>query len=222
MLCTVTFHFQLHLCFFVAFKWFKLVETRFTVAEVMVHSIVIVSRCVRFCCASTMNRLNFPMQLTRRMTSTEAVSQQERIPSPPLDGTKIYEPKIVNIVDNISKLTLREVADLNELLKTTLNIQDIAVAAPVAQGVAAAKDESQDEEKTPEKDEFAVKLTGFNATDKIKLIKALKIAKPDLNLVQAKKFVESVPQVLVEHVSKEESENIKKTLEEAGGKVEIV
>ena len=164
-----------------------------------------------------------PLQCVLYSTSAEAATQTQPIASPPLDGTKIYEPKIIDLVDSISQLTLREVSDLNELLKTTLNIKDIAVAAPVAQaGPAAGSTPEADEEKTPERDEFSVKLVGFAAADKIKLIKALKVAKPEMNLVQAKKFVESVPQLVIEAASKEDCENMKKSLEEAGGKLEIV
>lgn len=161
---------------------------------------------------------------TIRLNSSEvAVDSSSLTPPPPLDGSKTYEPKIVGLVDSISNLTLREVADLNELLKSSLNIKDIAMAAPVLGSAAAqAPAEEEEEEKAPEKDEFAIKLVGFNAADKIKLIKALKVLKPSLNLVQAKKLVETTPQVIIDDASKEDSENIKKTLEEAGGKVEIV
>ena len=157
-----------------------------------------------------------------RLNSTEASVKPSQISPPPLDGTKVYEPKIVGLVDSISNLTLREVADLNELLKSSLNIQDIAVASPIVASAPAQAPVEAEEEKAPEKDEFAIKLIGFNAADKIKLIKALKLLKSNLNLVQAKKLVESAPQVIIEDASKEESENIKKTLEEAGGKVEIL
>jgi len=166
-------------------------------------------------------RLNNVLRNAYRMSSVDTALEAQPIPSPPLDAIKVYEPKIVNIVDNISQLTLREVADLNELLKTTLNIKDVSVAAPVAQASQTAG-ATEEEEKAPERDEFGVKLVSFAAADKIKLIKALKVVKPEFNLVQAKKFVESVPQMVIEAANKEDCENMKKDLEEAGGKIEII
>ena len=85
------------------------------------------------------------------------------------------------------------------------------MAAPAAGGAAPAA-----EEKT----EFAVVLAGFDAAAKIKVIKAVReIA--GLGLAEAKAFVESAPKALKEGVSKEDAENFKKQLEEAGAKVEI-
>ena len=71
-----------------------------------------------------------------------------------------------------------------------------------------------------EKTEFDVVLAGFDAAAKIKVIKAVReIA--GLGLAEAKAFVESAPKALKEGVSKEDAENFKKQLEEAGAKVEI-
>ncbi|XP_076821455.1 large ribosomal subunit protein bL12-like [Clavelina lepadiformis] len=167
-------------------------------------------------------RSNPVMCCTFRRLASNAAALQEEIPGPPLGSEKYYEPKIVKLVDEISSLTLREVADLNELLKSTLNIKDVAVVAASPGVAAASAEEKQEEEKVPERTEFAIKLVGFQASDKIKVIKALKAVKTSLNLVQAKKLVESIPQVIMEEVAKEECEEIKKTLEEAGGKVELV
>ena len=69
-------------------------------------------------------------------------------------------------------------------------------------------------------EEFDVVLAGFAAAAKIKVIKAVReIA--GLGLAEAKAFVESAPKALKEGVSKEDAENFKKQLEEAGAKVEI-
>ena len=88
---------------------------------------------------------------------------------------------------------------------------DKAEAAKAAGGAAPAA-----EEKT----EFDVVLAGFDAAAKIKVIKAVReIA--GLGLAEAKAFVESAPKALKEGVSKEDAENFKKQLEEAGAKVEI-
>ncbi|GFO38178.1 mitochondrial ribosomal protein l12 [Plakobranchus ocellatus] len=117
---------------------------------------------------------------------------------PPGDGTsKTYSPKIEKLVDDISQLTLLEVADLNELLKKTLNIQDAPMMAMGAMPAAAPKAEAEEEEEAPkrEKTSFSVKLVKFDAGKKVALIKEIKNSVEGLNLVQAKKFVESAPQI---------------------------
>uniref|UniRef100_F6RGQ1 39S ribosomal protein L12, mitochondrial n=1 Tax=Ciona intestinalis TaxID=7719 RepID=F6RGQ1_CIOIN len=174
-------------------------------------------------CLSAVNKssaLHTRVLLSRTATTNAAV--EEPLPPPERDNeARVFEPKIVNLVDSISSLTLREVADLNELLKSTLNIKDTPMmAAQVAAPAAAA--EAEEKQAVPEKTEFGVKLLEFSPADKIKLIKAIKAVKENFNLVQAKKFVESLPQIVKDEASKEEAEEMKKILEEAGGKVDIV
>ncbi|XP_058964377.2 large ribosomal subunit protein bL12m-like [Pocillopora verrucosa] len=143
-------------------------------------------------------------------------------PSPD-ESPKEYSEKITNIVDEISKLTLIEVADLNELLKKTLKIEGAPMmpmmgAMPVA---AAPAQEVDAEPERPPPTEFIVRLTQFDAANKVKLIKEIKNLVPGLNLVQAKKFIDELPTNVKENVSKEEAEEVKKALEAAGGTVEI-
>lgn len=146
----------------------------------------------------------------------------EPLPAPNAEGEKQYSQKIRQIVDDISQLTLLEVADLNELLKKTLKIQDAPVmavgAAPVAQ---EAKEEEEEAVAAPQKTSFNVKLTGFDADKKIGLIKEIKNLIPGTNLVQAKKFVESVPVVVKSDLVKDEAEQLQKALEKVGGKCVI-
>ncbi|XP_032230679.2 39S ribosomal protein L12, mitochondrial isoform X2 [Nematostella vectensis] len=139
------------------------------------------------------------------------------------DSQRHYPNHIKKIVDDISKLTLLEVSELNELLKVTLKIQDVPMMAAGAMAPPAAAQEaaSEEAEKEAEPTEFTVKLTGFDAAAKVKLIKEIKNLIPGMNLVQAKKFVEGLPQNVREKVNKEESEQLKKALEAAGGTVEI-
>ena len=85
------------------------------------------------------------------------------------------------------------------------------MAAPAAGAAAAAV-----EEKT----EFDVVLTGFDAAAKIKVIKAVREITGQ-GLAEAKATVEGAPKTLKEAVSKDEAENLKKQLEEAGAKVEL-
>ena len=134
----------------------------------------------------------------------------------------------MSIVDEISKMTILEVADLNELLKKKLNISDVpmmaASAAPAA-GAAAAAEAAPAEEvieaKPREKTIFTVKLASFDAGKKVALIKEVKNLLEGMNLVQAKKFVESAPQTLKEDIPKEEAEALKTALEAVGAVVEI-
>jgi large subunit ribosomal protein L7/L12 len=121
--------------------------------------------------------------------------------------------KVQEIVDKIKELSLMEVSELVSSIEDTFGVSAapmmMAGAMPAA-GAAAA------EEKT----EFDVVLTGAGA-NKIAVIKAVRTIKPDLGLAEAKKFVESAPQTVMEAAKKEDAEKAKATLEEAGASVEL-
>uniref|UniRef100_A0A674J6G6 Large ribosomal subunit protein bL12m n=1 Tax=Terrapene triunguis TaxID=2587831 RepID=A0A674J6G6_9SAUR len=158
-----------------------------------------------------------------RMLRTGCPRRAEALASAPLDNApKEYPPKIQQLVQDIASLTLLEISDLNELLKKTLKIQDMGLMPmggmmppPAMQSVA----EEEEAPKKQEKTHFTVKLTEVNAVEKVKLIKEVKNCIQGLNLVQAKKLVESLPQEIKANVSKEEAEKIKAALEGAGGTV---
>lgn len=119
--------------------------------------------------------------------------------------------KITSIIDAVKELTVLE---LNELVKAIEEEFGVSAAAPVAVAAAAPGAAAAEE-----KSEFDVVLAEVGA-EKIKVIKAVReIA--GLGLAEAKAFVESAPKALKEGVSKEDAENFKKQLEEAGAKVEI-
>ncbi|NXU99288.1 DIC protein, partial [Cettia cetti] len=147
----------------------------------------------------------------------------EALAGAPLDtAAKEYSPKVRQLVRDIAGLTLLEVADLNALLKETLKIPDVGVmpAAAAASLMPAQAAPQEEEEVVPlkkEKTHFTVRLTEMKATDKVKLIKEVKNFVPGVNLVQAKKLVESLPQEIKANASKEEAEKIKAALEAAGG-----
>ena len=86
-----------------------------------------------------------------------------------------------------------------------------AMAAPAASGPAEA---------AVEKTEFDVVLTGFDAAAKIKVIKAVREI-TGLGLAEAKAAVEGAPKTLKEAISKDEAEELKKKIEDVGGKVEL-
>ena len=117
------------------------------------------------------------------------------------------------IVDELSKLTVLEAADLAKLLEEKWGVSAaaaVAVAAgPAAGGAAAA------EEKT----EFTVVLTAIGEK-KIEVIKEVR-ALTGLGLKEAKDLVEGAPKPVKEGVNKEEADKIKATLEKVGAKVEF-
>ena len=120
--------------------------------------------------------------------------------------------KITAMVEEIKTLTVLEVNELVKALEEEFGVSAAAMAAPAAGGAAA--------EAAPEKTEFDVVLAGFDAAAKIKVIKAVREI-TGLGLAEAKATVEGAPKTLKEAVSKDEAEELKKKLEEAGGKVEL-
>uniref|UniRef100_A0A3Q2WEV1 Large ribosomal subunit protein bL12m n=1 Tax=Haplochromis burtoni TaxID=8153 RepID=A0A3Q2WEV1_HAPBU len=189
------------------------------------------SRCLRTALRAAASTHRYVTALCAlRLLKTSQASSSDAIPTPPLDGSpKQYSPKIQQLVSDIASLTLLEVSDLNELLKKTLNIESVGMmpmgamatlAAPAAQVlIIAAEEEAAPAKK--EKTHFTVKLTELKAAEKVKLIKEVKNCIQGLNLVQAKKLVESLPQEIRANVSKEEAEKLKAALEAAGGTVEL-
>ncbi|UZJ53221.1 hypothetical protein CBS101457_002541 [Exobasidium rhododendri] len=153
-------------------------------------------------------------------------------PPPATDGstsassstsTSSNSSKISTIVDQIEGLTLLEASELVTLLKTRLNITEIAMpSAAAAPASAAPTSAPAEEEKPKEKTIFTVKLMGLkDPTAKAKVIKEVKALNSQMNLVEAKKFVESSPQVLKEGLTKEEAEKLQKAVETAGGIIEL-
>ncbi|KAL9712733.1 54S ribosomal protein L12, mitochondrial [Leucoagaricus gongylophorus] len=133
------------------------------------------------------------------------------------------DPLINRIVDDISKLTLLQAADLVTLLKSRLNIQEIALPAAPASPIdsASAAPEETAAEKPQEKTVFNVILKSFDTGAKPKIIKEVKSLVPNLTLIEAKKFVEAVPKMLKENLSKEEAEKLQKAFQSIGGDVTL-
>lgn len=124
---------------------------------------------------------------------------------------------INTIVEQLSGLTVLEVAELVKTLETKWGVSAAApvaaAAAPAAGGAAAA---APAEEKTA----FDVILKEVGA-NKIGVIKEVRAAVAGLGLAEAKALVEGAPKTVKEGVTKEEAEEIKKKIEAAGAKVEI-
>mgnify|MGYP001170121491 CR=1 FL=1 len=123
---------------------------------------------------------------------------------------------IAKLVEDLSGLTVLEVAELVKTLEEKWGVSAAAPVAVAAAGPAAGAAAAPAEEKT----EFDVILTDAGG-NKIAVIKEVRGVVPGLGLAEAKKLVESAPQPLKEGAKKEEAEEIKKKLEAAGAKVEI-
>ncbi|GAB4813632.1 hypothetical protein N2152v2_000678 [Parachlorella kessleri] len=150
-------------------------------------------------------------QQWRRQYSTEG-EEEKRDP--------LANERVVKLADEIIKLSLLDVSDLTEVLRKKLNIPNAGFmpmgmqmgmpmqAAAPAGGAGASPAEPPKEEKT----EFDIKLEGFDAAAKIKVIKEIR-GITDLGLKEAKELVEGSPTVVKKGLKKEEAEEIKKKLE---------
>lgn len=121
--------------------------------------------------------------------------------------------KLQKIVDQVSELSVLEVAQLVKALEEKFGVS----AAPVASAAAAAPVATAPVE---EKTEFSVVITDAGA-NKIGVIKAVREIKTDLGLVEAKNLVEKTPATLLENAKKEDADAAKAKLEAAGAKVEL-
>jgi large subunit ribosomal protein L7/L12 len=121
------------------------------------------------------------------------------------------------LVDELSTLTVLEASELSKLLETKWGV---SAAAPVAVAAAGGGAAAAPAEAAEEQTEFTVILTA-GGDKKINVIKEVRSVRPDLGLKEAKDLVEGAPQNVKENVSKQEAEEVKKKLEEAGASVTI-
>ena len=123
---------------------------------------------------------------------------------------------LAKIVEDLSKLTVLEAAELSKLLEEKWGVSaaaPVAMAMPAGGGAAPA-------EAAEEQTEFTVVLLD-GGDKKINVIKEVRGVRADLGLKEAKDLVEGAPQNVVENVSKQAADELKKKLEEAGAKVTI-
>ena len=120
--------------------------------------------------------------------------------------------KITALVDQVAALSVLELSELVKEVEERFGVSAAAAVVAAAPAEAAAAVE--------EKTEFDVVLTGFDAANKIKVIKVVREI-TGLGLGEAKAAVEGAPKTLKEAVGKDEAEELKKKLEEAGAKVEL-
>lgn len=124
--------------------------------------------------------------------------------------------KIAQVLDIVSGMTLLEASELVKAFEKKFGVSASAVAAmPIGMPLAGGAGAVAEEEKTS----FDVILKEVGA-NKIQVIKAVR-AETNLGLKEAKDLVEGAPKAVKEGVTKEDADKVRKTLEEAGAKVEI-
>jgi len=127
-------------------------------------------------------------------------------------ATKISKDDVIEFISNMTVL------ELSELVEELEKKFGVSAAAPVAISAATALEKDEKEEEA-EKTEFDVVLTGIG-DKKIQVIKVVRSV-TNLGLKEAKELVDGAPNNVKEGISKEDAENIKKQLEEAGAIVDI-
>lgn len=170
--------------------------------------------------SSTQSSNSFYLTPTRNYT-TPSQESTKQAPS----------EKVSAIVDELSGLTLLEVMDLTEVLRQKLDVKEMPIMAMMMPGMGfggamrgagkvGAAGPGKGEEKEEEKMVFDVKLEGFDAAAKIKVIKEVR-GFTDLGLKEAKDLVEKAPTLLKKGVTKEEAEKIIQKMKEVGAKVSM-
>ena len=122
---------------------------------------------------------------------------------------------VKKLAEELTKLTVLEVNELKNVLKDEYGIEPAAAAVAVAGPAAGGAAEAEEEKK-----EFTVQLKDAGG-QKVAVIKAVKEI-TGLGLGEAKALVDDAPSAIKEKVSKDEAEEAKKKLEEAGASVELV
>lgn len=131
------------------------------------------------------------------------------------ETTATYSEKVQGILDTIGDMKVTELVELKEAFKDTFKVE---AAAPVMMG-GAMPGGGGDGGGEEEKDSFDVVLKGAG-TNKIQVIKVIR-GITSLGLKEAKELVDSAPKPVKEGATKDEAEDIKKQLEEAGAEVEL-
>ena len=129
---------------------------------------------------------------------------------------KVDDPKIAEIMTTIEEMT---VLQLSKLVKALEDRFDVTAAAPAAAPAAPGAGAGGGEEAAEEQTEFDVVLKGAGA-QKIQVIKVVR-GLTSLGLKEAKELVDSAPSEVKKGVTKEEAEEVKAKLEEAGAEVEV-
>ncbi len=155
--------------------------------------------------ANNAEETNDAAEATEAAATTEAPAPAE---------AKSFDKKISTLGDDIAQLTLKEAVDLADYMKDTYNIEPAAGGGVMMAGPAGGGDDG-DEEQT----EFDVVLES-SGDKKIQVIKVVREA-TGLGLKEAKAIVDDAPTAIKEKASKEEADELKAKIEEAGGVVNL-
>ncbi len=151
--------------------------------------------------------------------AAEEAPAVEEAPAPAAEEApaeiKEYDAKVSQLGDDIAGLSLKEAVDLADYMKDTYGIEPAAGGAVMMAGPGGGGDGDGEEEQT----EFDVVLEA-PGDKKIQVIKAVREA-TGLGLKEAKEVVDAAPKAIKEKISKEEADDLKAKLEEAGGAVTI-
>ena len=128
--------------------------------------------------------------------------------------------KTDEILESLKALSLLEASELVKQIEETFGVSAAASAGVVMAAPNAAGGGGDSGEAAEEKTEFDVVLESFEASAKIKVLKAVREA-TGLGLGDAKAMVEAAPKTIKEGISKDDAEALKKAIEEAGGKVTL-
>ncbi|WP_320666476.1 50S ribosomal protein L7/L12 [Prochlorococcus sp. MIT 1307] len=128
--------------------------------------------------------------------------------------------KTDEILDSLKALSLLEASELVKQIEDTFGVSAAASAGVVMAAPGASAGGGGGAEAAEEKTEFDVVLEGFEASSKIKVLKAVREA-TGLGLGDAKAMVEAAPKTIKEGIGKDDAESLKKAIEEAGGKVSL-
>ena len=158
-----------------------------------------------------------------RRTFHNTTSKLNDAPPPAADDKPELSPKLEELFQKIIYLDMVEIHLLTELINEKLGVTiSEAEKRRMAQGGGGGrkKEEEATEEVKEEQTAFDLKLTGFDAKAKIKVIKEVR-AITGLGLKEAKEMVEGVPSAVKKGIKKEEAEELKEKLEAIGAQVEI-
>ena len=151
------------------------------------------------------------------MAEDKAKDEPKKEEAPKEDAKEVEVPKeFEKIVSEIEKMSVLELSKLVKVLEEKF---DVSAAAPVAMAAAPAGAEGGEAGAAEEKSSFNIELTeaGDNKIGAIKAVREI----TEQGLKEAKDMVEAAPKVIKENVPKEEAEEAKKILEEAGAKCEL-
>lgn len=127
-----------------------------------------------------------------------------------------WSPEVKDLGDKIVALTVAKAVELGDYMEKVHNIKPASAGVAMMAGPVGVPAVEEKKEKT----EFTVQLDGFDPAKKINVIKVVREI-TGLGLKEAKDLVEGFPKPVKENVSKEESEKIKKQLEDGGAKVSL-